>query len=437
MNGEVQILSGAAPDLSGGLLMQPCPSCHHPIPINSGFATWCEQCGWNLKPHAPLESGGFLGRVYQRIGSRRGASLLQTLRAAQDQPPVDFAVVASYILAGAVLLLDVVFLALGVWLLTTGWPRLIPILVAILCFGAVWLARPRFGKASPYAVDRTACPTLHALIDRVAGSVGVRPPSAVAIDWRFSASYRKVGWRGRSELQLGLPLLITLEGQEFVALVGHELAHGRRGDLGYSTWVSVAVRSLVLWSNFLRPLAIFDPEQGLAGILMVPVNLLGYALSYVPMALAWLLAHLIWARSQRAEYMADALGAQVGGAAGMVGVLEKTQYEDAFLRQVERVMRAHEPDFYSWWAACVAAIPERERERIRRSQCLADSRLDDTHPPTAYRLELLRSRPSVKSQVILTAQEQTALAAELRPLRRVTQAELLSNYAGLLYRIQG
>lgn len=431
MNDAVQMPPVASHPAAEPLLWT-CPACANSIPINSGFYVWCEKCDWNLTPQTPRANTSYFNKVYAQIGKRRGARLLESLSATPGRLPRDGAVVASYLVVSAILLLNLALLALGVWLLVTGWPLLIATVLALLSFGIVWMARPRIERASRYAVNRASFPALWALVDRVAGALGARPPHSLAVDWRFGASFGKVTWLGRSELRLGLPFVAILENDELVALIGHELAHGIKGDLRYGAWVGVALRSLGAWSKILRPDAIFNAEQGVVGLLMVPVNLIGLALSYIPTGIAWLLAHLMWARSQRAEYAADASGAEAGGTAGMLGLLEKTHYEDAFLRQVDRSARAHSRDFYSTWIECAAAIPERERERIRRSQRLAESRLDETHPPTAYRLQALAGSPSFNPTVTLTTEERAAIDAELRTLFPKTQSEVLQNYAGAL-----
>jgi len=56
-----------------------------------------------------------------------------------------------------------------------------------------------------------------------------------------------------------------------------------------------------------------------------------------------------------------------------------------------------------------------------------------THPPTAYRLELLRNRPAQEPAVVSSAEDAQRLDAELAGLQQRVQAELLDKYNRRLY----
>src|SRR5207244_8660082 len=66
----------------------------------------------------------------------------------------------------------------------------------------------------------------------------------VVVDETVNAYWQVSGLRRRRVLGLGVPLLAILEPQERVALVAHELAHARNGDVGRTLVVSSALRTL-------------------------------------------------------------------------------------------------------------------------------------------------------------------------------------------------
>ncbi len=90
-------------------------------------------------------------------------------------------------------------------------------------------------------------------------------------------------------------------------------------------------------------------------------------------------------------------------------------------------------DVFADFAAAVAAMPERERERRRRVAALEGARLDDTHPPTAMRIELLESRPRHEPAVVLDDEGSKAIDAELAARQADFQRELVEDYRDSLY----
>ncbi|HEY7296021.1 MAG TPA: M48 family metalloprotease [Dehalococcoidia bacterium] len=52
----------------------------------------------------------------------------------------------------------------------------------------------------------------------------------IAVTPASNAAFGRMGWRRRRVLLLGQPLPLTLDSQERVALLGHELGHGVNGD---------------------------------------------------------------------------------------------------------------------------------------------------------------------------------------------------------------
>jgi hypothetical protein len=76
----------------------------------------------------------------------------------------------------------------------------------------------------------------------------------------------------------------------------------------------------------------------------------------------------------------------------------------------------------------VARVPARELERIRRVMQLEDSKLYVTHPPTAYRIRLLKNRPLSKPRIILSPSDLQRLERELEAARPKVQDKLVDSY---------
>ena len=78
-------------------------------------------------------------------------------------------------------------------------------------------------------------------------------------------------------------------------------------------------------------------------------------------------------------------------------------------------------------------VPLRERERIKRVTLKEESRLDATHPPTVYRIEMLKIHPVATGQVILSSELSERIENELIPVRRRVQKELVDLYRQSIY----
>jgi heat shock protein HtpX len=65
----------------------------------------------------------------------------------------------------------------------------------------------------------------------------------------------------------------------------------------------------------------------------------------------------------------------------------------------------------------IRTIPPRELERIRRVERLEGSRLDYSHPPTAYRVEVIEAGPDLEPAYVLSDELAARIDAEFEPYR--------------------
>jgi Zn-dependent protease with chaperone function len=417
---------------------QGCPTCGRDLPVHRGYMTWCE-CGWNIvAPAAETSSDTRLGRIYASIGRRLGDRLVDELRAAERLEPrwtvarVMAYAVASLVYAGVGLLVGA-----GVASLLVGFPNPFAIGIALFLFALAWLLRPRFGKPpDENVVERGDAPRLYAVADEVAAALQTEPPDMIVVDHEFNAYWAVVGLRRTRVLALGLPLLSMLEPQERVALIAHELAHARNGDSGRGFFVGGALRALEEVYAVLAPEDHVDSYIELA-IFEKLTNMAMWVISRPALGLLYLQLFLLAQDRQRAEYLADALAAEVAGAKASVGLSEKLLLEPTFRAAVMRAARDHaaepEADLFSELAARTVDIPIRERERRRRVARLEAARLDDTHPPTARRIELLEARGGEEPRVTLGGSRSDQIDEELKPKRRPFHRLLVEEHQDSLY----
>lgn len=439
--------STSEPDSGSGSLpagsVEPCPKCQALLPVNPGFTKWCDRCGWNLDLDERLKPKDLFEALYLAAGRRLSGVLFDTIRheSLLAQPRLSLNRVLAYALATLTHAFTLSLGVAGVWLLVVGMPRVILTFLGIVCLGAFWLLSPRIPRRPQGACRREHFPATYTVLDRLAQTMGARRVADLHIDESFNASYALMGWRQQPVVHIGLPLFIILAPQERIALLAHELAHGINGDASRSLYIGSAIETLLNCHDFLRHSAPGESEGNgsMVGFMVYLSTWVGYwlglALSYLPRGLAWALSHQLWHDKQRAEYLADLLAARVAGKDATISLLEKCHFEGMFNHVVQTMTLNKQPEPLSRLLAVgMAALPERERERLRRVAKLDSARLDLTHPPTPYRIELLRQTAPPGSNFELSSGaaqeiEKEFFKEEVRVKAQLTDAYLSSLYA--------
>jgi Zn-dependent protease with chaperone function len=404
---------------------QRCPQCGAALPVVPHVVTWCDHCEWNVNPSPPPPPQSPFERIYAALGTRLSRQLFAAVQQhAALRPPrtlsTALATVSALAVHGFTLLVALGGVALVLW----AWPNPAPVVVGLLGLLVAWFGCPRVPTLpkDEQLLTRAQAPTLFGLLDQTSAALGARPLAHVVVDEHFNASYGEVGWRREPVLTLGLPLVAVLDAAELVALVGHELAHGVNGDPTRGLVVGSAVRSLCQYYWLMLP-----PQGiGLAGWLASGAMRL---IALLPQGVLLGLSHLLWRSSQRAEYYADRLAARVAGRAGVQGLLAKLHCQTSFDTAVQQAaVRRDVPDLFAALQQRLAALPARERERIRRAELRDGARLTSTHPPTAFRLAMLETYGAADTLVSLSLQARAAIDDELRPLRAPLQRRLVEQY---------
>lgn len=132
-------------------------------------------------------------------------------------------------------------------------------------------------------------------------------------------------------------MITAMNGQELVALIGHEMAHSVNGDPARSYIVNSAVHTLFGLYRTLRESGLFPTSDNVIYyVLSLPFRLVIVGISFVFFALAHVLVHVLWQDSQRAEYWADYLGARVSGTQASISTLRKLPLYSVFFITVQR-----------------------------------------------------------------------------------------------------
>jgi Zn-dependent protease with chaperone function len=409
-----------------------CPQCAHQIPVDKRYVTWCDRCDWNVAP-SPLDNTYPAGR--QKLEHRLADTLYRELeRGAVHRPGWDAARVVAYLLSGLLLLLPLAALLGGLGLLIFYRPLWLSIPLALLAFAMVMLFRPRPHLLDPQAhvVTRDQAPRLYDLLGQIADAIGTQRVVVVVVDTEPNIWFGRIGWRFRPVIGLGLPLWVGLRPQERVAVLAHELGHGKNGDVRHG-WVVAAARSILgeLLATFSdQPLDQYRRDLSYYVNARAPyVSLLTRILNAIVSGLAsgylWLLDKVDLRSSQRAEYLADRKAGEIAGSEAAAWALERTLLADAAYHALERALRfQRDVDPLDAVRREVSAVPAREIERRVRASRIREIRTDSSHPPTYLRTKLIRTRPATAASVVLGLSDNAAIDRELAAAGEAALAEL-------------
>ncbi|HZP49741.1 MAG TPA: M48 family metalloprotease [Actinocrinis sp.] len=412
-----------------------CPNCGWTGEFDTRFVQWCEGCGFNADTAPEKPPKPRVARRRERARAR-AEQLCEELTTAEDLRPTSATGVAVTIAATLVHLATVALVVGSILAIKTwsgkywwGWPLgIFGLLLALAVRPQVWgvLRKPRGLDESCLTRDRA--PALFGLLDRCAAQLKAPAPDYVLVDARFNASTRDIGLRRKKLLTLGVPLWSILTGPQRVALLGHEMGHQVNRDVTHGLWAMMARRSLVEWVKMFNPRESgferftrrrrerSDFIQALASLLTpLFIFLVCGPIFLVALGCYFWLTRLDLRCGQRAEHLADELGARLGSSAAATSLAERlalAESVDYFLRRLKSERFKEDP-----WPRLrdyIDSIPDHELRRRLLLDEQRGTRIDATHPANYLRRRLLAARPQLPAAVEVDDAEWTAIDAELR-----------------------
>jgi Zn-dependent protease with chaperone function len=383
--------------------------------------------------------------MQRRLGQRLSQQLFDEIAKHSinlDEPPrarKSWGLWLAYVLTTLVYLTSIAFGVVGIALLVT--PGLG---IALKLFGGFFLlicalSRPRFSKPPTRLISRTDYPMLFKTSDRIAQALRTKPIAGVGISAEFNANYRNAGWKGKPYVEVGAPLLAILSVDELIAMLSHELSHGANGDPLRGRFLYGALEALVGWASAIHPTSIMSlgdgmPYGAIVSVVCIPLTITALALSEFILFIARGLYLLVLRQSQRAEYLADLLAARVAGTQEMVQLLDKLYLFDVVDTAIQRHALTQPDDpIGNKLLEAVAAIPEVKREKHRDESRASSWQVDSTHPPTALRIDMLRTHSRSTPQTVLSSQEKEILASEITRLVESMKRQMTTQKIEAMY----
>ncbi|MEU9316756.1 M48 family metallopeptidase [Streptomyces sp. NPDC048295] len=401
-----------------------CPRCDAVLTTpDDRFSTWCAACDWNVDPIGPVG----IPKDRARELARHERAFRRMAAHGPDASPSGAAVYGALVLATAVNLATAALVATGVWLLITGTlPQ--RILGAVELLATVMLF-PRPARLPKHTVDRATAPALHAIVERISGELGTRPPDLIAFDARYGARWAAVGMRRHRVLVLGLPLWETLAPDQRIALLVRELAHAAAEAGPRSRWIRSALDSLAGWESLLRP----DPARSdlvpdahhavTGGRQASNIAHVGEMLARPLLGLLAQGAQLLHALLRRLDgrcvghaYRADRTAARIATAGSAESLLRALLLEEPALLALERLSRGGD-DLWEMLRGYLASVPDTERARRLRLSELRGDTSGSGQPPTCLRIRFVQALPRTEPVLTMTGTEARTVDLELAPVR--------------------
>lgn len=241
-------------------------------------------------------------------------------------------------------------------------------------------------------------PELTARVTRLADKLNARPPARIVIGLEPRAFVTSVplALRGHGvlpsaeTLYLSTCFLRTLDEQQLNALIGHELAHFREGDLAFTLRFAPSFRGLARTAESVALEVRPTERTGLWSLARLPASLLVQGVAFV---LTRAVNRIRRARELEADQVASSVSSHEAFASALVKVSFLSSVWTRFRAANAKYLgsgRAH-ANLSSFYLQCVAvALSEVDRVELRKA--LLKSRLahpTDTHPILAERIQAL------------------------------------------------
>ena len=336
----------------------------------------------------------------------------------------------AVICAAMVYLAISALVAFGTYFVFLGGENLLHALGFALLMLA-WLARPRFAEVPKKLLLISEYPAMYQLVREVANRLDLPQISGIGINAEFNAAYVRAGWRGDPYIELGAPLVAVVSREELIALISHELAHGANGDPLRGKFLFGAVETVASWAIAIRPdglgrLGDGIPFGGLISIVGIPLEICALVVSGLLLLFAKGMVMLVLRDSQRAEYLADRIGASICGGKAMQQLLEKLYLFDVVDMAIQR--HALVDPGNSLCDSIERAVDEIDSQRHAAICARLDSDLwqaDSSHPPTRLRINALNAllnAPATSSVEFPGAEE---LKAETRKMMKFIERQAI------------
>jgi hypothetical protein len=269
------------------------------------------------------------------------------------------------------------------------------------------------------------------------------------IDTSFDARAWRFGWRQRTILSLGLPLLSILDSDELTALITRELARTSIERHTDSAFISMARATLERWHELLSREKVwpesdadgsFTPRPGMPlpprhDLMFIVAEFLAnsflWTVSWIPSSMLRCLAGLTQAQRETTQQTVAALVAQVSSAEAFSRLRAKTDLASTLQVVTQRaVLTNGSEDIVAEFRARVQMTDGDSNLRRRADSALSSALISR---PTSYPGGIVAAAESIRRRVVLSEREYTAIQEELKGKRLAVNRALIDEFRTTLH----
>ncbi|MEQ8899202.1 MAG: M48 family metalloprotease [Roseovarius sp.] len=360
-----------------------------------------------------------IGNLIDRWQERFADRLLEQAKREVDhpRPRVTGRLAIGWVLSFLLLATPYVTMAGGVALIIAAYPDILPIIVGLILIGFGFTLLPPGNRNRIKTYCRSDLPELFSLLDRIADKLGTSAPDGVHIDHEvnaYMAQFRSRFFRQQEwVLGIGLPLWAALTPDERIALLAHELAHRVNDDPMRHGVFARANAVLENWYDTFELDCYYYYNEGHIAQIVAAMVIGTYQRA---------LSRFSFFESQRAEYRADAFSMRVAGAGPVIKLLETITRTDLATRSIVDLypyVKDRNARIFDHMGRAISDADPAIATRYLAEAAREKKRVDNSHPPTAMRIEFISALPATMEENRLLTKDIdfAAIEAELQPLR--------------------
>ncbi|MGJ8617913.1 MAG: M48 family metallopeptidase [Sulfitobacter sp.] len=334
----------------------------------------------------------FIKKLNERLGENIRDNVVREIANVQFSGANKVNITAR-IIAILIVATPYVIAAAGAAAIAFGFPDILPLVFGALLLCVAAYLRPRKNRNQDTTLTVQEAPVLLGLLNDIAGQLGAPRINGVHVLGGFNAYMAEFGGQERV-VGIGAPLWLALDHDERIALLAHEVAHLANNDPARMQLTGTALQTLGRWLQLFSPPSIIDHESNVEivvddrGILAQVIGAV-FGAAFGALTLAY--EKLIFANSQRAEYLADVMATSVAGTSAMQSTLKKL----ILAPLAEKVMAtvyydgSQEVHLFDNMAEVVRSPDIRDSDRLFKLAIEELHSVDASHPPTRFRLEVV------------------------------------------------
>ncbi len=371
----------------------------------------------------------YFSELNNRLGKKIRDNVLIDLKRGDSIRPSKLETTTAFV-ATLISLTPYFICSIGAAIILSNWESVPAIAIGCIILAGGLYLRPRSFKNTQTTLRRADAPTLFSLLDNIANHLKSPPIDGVHVDSNFNAYMAEFKGKDRV-LGIGAPLWLALDPPERLALLAHEVAHLINNDPARGKIASNALETLARWHDLIHPPTLINHEhntrfyyenRGLIG------QLFSYLLGGVISTIALGFEKLIFAESQRSEYLADIASSSIAGAAA-----EKSSLKKIILSPLAEYALKHahydgskDINLFENMARAVRSPDTHKAAELYTEADKSMHTIDSSHPPTRYRMEVVAIAGNLEPAIDTDQVDWAAIDEEFAPHFQREEQALLS-----------